>query len=199
MIIGIDIDDTISDTYEVMMNYAQEYTVEVLKKEPIIKEDISCDNHFYTMYLHDWKDGEDVPFLEKYYKSIVKNTKPKTLALKYLKKLQSEGNKIILITARWEADYFDVKKATEDWIKENDIPCDKLIINASDKLIACKEEKVDVFIDDSFHNCQAVSKAGIKTYMMDTRVNRNLKDDKIERVYSWPHVYFKLHSELYNK
>ena len=38
MIIGIDIDDTITDTYEVMMSYAAEYTAEVLKKEPILNE-----------------------------------------------------------------------------------------------------------------------------------------------------------------
>ena len=36
MIIGIDIDDTITDTYEVMMSYAAEYTAEVLKKEDVI-------------------------------------------------------------------------------------------------------------------------------------------------------------------
>ena len=38
MIIGIDIDDTISDTYEVMINYAQEYQINELKKEPILKQ-----------------------------------------------------------------------------------------------------------------------------------------------------------------
>ena len=32
MIVGIDIDDTITDTYEVMMAYASEYTVDVLKQ-----------------------------------------------------------------------------------------------------------------------------------------------------------------------
>ena len=51
MIIGIDIDDTISDTYEVMMNYAQEYTINVLKREPILNESADCSNHFYTKYM----------------------------------------------------------------------------------------------------------------------------------------------------
>ena len=48
MIIGIDIDDTIADTYEVMFNYAQEYTANVLGREPAIKELNSCKTHFYT-------------------------------------------------------------------------------------------------------------------------------------------------------
>ena len=67
-----------------------------------------------------------------------------------MNKIHEEGNKIILITARWETDKFDVKKITTNWIKENNIPYDKLIINAENKLIAAKSEKLDVFIDDSF-------------------------------------------------
>lgn len=192
MIIGIDIDDTISDTYEVMMNYAQEYTIEVLKREPIIKDIGNCNNHYYTQYLNDWQNGEDIEFLKDYYETIIKSVKPKTLSLEYLKKLHEEGNKIVLITARWESEYFDVRKATEEWLKANNVPYDKLIINAENKLIAAKQENINVFIDDSFKNCQMVAESGIKTYIMDTRVNKGLKDEKIERVYSWPHVYMKL-------
>lgn len=192
MIIGIDIDDTISDTYEVMMNYAQEYTIDVLKREPILNESADCSNHFYTKYMHNWKDDEDLDFLNLYYEKILKEVRPRTLAIEYLRKLQEEGNKIILITARWESDFFDVRKTTENWIKENNIPCDKLIINAENKLIAAKEENVDVFIDDSFSNCEMVSNGGIKSYLMDSRVNKGLKNEKIERIYSWPHLYMKL-------
>lgn len=192
MIIGIDIDDTITDTYEVMMNYAQEYTIDVLKKEPIIKDSLTCDNHFYTQYLHGWKEGEDLKYLEQYYSRIIEEVKPKTLAIKYLKKLHDEGNKIVLITARWTTDSFDVVGLTEKWIKENNVPCDKLIVNAENKLIAAKQENVDVFIDDSFKNCKMVSEGGIKTFIMETRTNRGLSDEKITRVYSWPHLYMKI-------
>ena len=64
MIIGIDIDDTIADTCEIMLNYAQEYTIDVLKREPILKEG-SCNTHFYVQYLHNWKEGEDIDFTVK--------------------------------------------------------------------------------------------------------------------------------------
>lgn len=192
MIIGIDIDDTITDTYEVMMNYGQEFVTKELKKEPIIDENKKCMTHFYLKALLGWNDKEEEEFFIKYYEKIVKNVKPKTLALDYLNKLKEEGHKIILITARWETDNFDVKKETEKWIKENNIPCDKLIINAENKLIAAKEENLDVFIDDSFKNCKMVSSAEITTYMMDTRVNRGVEDEKVTRVYSWPHFYYLL-------
>lgn len=191
MVIGIDIDDTIANTYEVAMSYAQEYTVKELKKEPILKQ-ISCDTHYYIQTLLDWKNGEDLKYLKHYYEKIISESMPKTLAIEYLEKLKSEGNRIVLITARWEADYFDVKKATKEWIEKYNIPCDKLIINAENKLIACKQENVDVFVDDSFSNCKMVSSAGIKTFLMDTRANNNLKCENFERVYSWPHLYMKL-------
>ena len=191
MIIGIDIDDTISDTYEVMINYAQEYQINELKREPILKKG-SCNTHFYLTYLLDWNNGEDKGFLNEYYERIVKETKPRTLALKYLQKLHEDGNKIVLITARWEAENFDVRKATENWIKANNVPCDKLIINAKNKLIAAQSENVDVFIDDSFSNCKQISDAGIKTFLMDSRSNKEFEDEKIERIYSWPHAYMKI-------
>lgn len=191
MIIGIDIDDTITDTYEVMINYSQQYVIDVLKKEPILKEG-NCAEAYYTRYLYDWKNEEDFDFLNIYYEKIMKELKPKTLAVEYLKRLHNEGNKIILITARWKSEKFDVEKCTIEWIKNNNIPYDKLIINAENKLIAAKQEKIDVFIDDTFKNCKMIADNGIKTYLMDTRVNRGLIDNKIERVYSWPHLYMKL-------
>lgn len=195
MVIGIDIDDTIADTCEVLLNYAQEYTINVLKKEPILKEG-SCNTHYYVQYLHGWENGEDIDFLNEYYEKVLVETKPKTLAIKYLQKLHDEGHKIVLITARWETDKFDVRKTTEEWVKNHNVPCDKLIINAENKLIACKNENVDLFIDDSFSNCQMVSKSGIKTFLMDTRANSGLKDENIERVFSWPHIYMKLKGEI---
>lgn len=197
MIIGIDIDDTIADTCEIMLNYAQEYTIDVLKREPILK-DGNCNTHFYVQYLHGWKEGEDIEFLKEAYEKIIVETRPKTLAIKYLQKLHDEGHKIVLITARWEADNFDVVKTTQEWIKTNNVPCDKLIINAENKLIACKQENVDLFIDDSFSNCQMVSGSGIKTFLMDTRSNKGLKDERFERVFSWPHIYMKI-KEMENK
>lgn len=189
MIIGIDIDDTITDTYEVMMGYAQEYTLDVLGREPIINETNSCSNHLYIQYLHNWNKDEDLKYLELYYENIIKEVRPKTLALKYLNKLKEEGHTIVLITARWETEYIDVVGLTKEWLRKNNVPYDKLIVNAENKQMAAKQENLDIFIDDSFKNCQMVSDIGIKTFIMDTRTNRNLDDERIKRVYSWPHFY----------
>ncbi len=194
MIIGIDIDDTITDTYEVLVNYSQEYMINVLKKEPIMKHG-SCDEAYYTRYLYGWNNNEDIEFLKEYYEIVMKEVKPKTLAVEYLQKLHNEGHKIVLITARWKAKEFDIREITKRWIEEHNIPYDKLIVNAENKLVAAKQENIDVFVDDTFKNCKMISDNCIKTYLMDSRTNRGFEDEKITRVYSWPHLYMKLNDK----
>lgn len=192
MIIGVDIDDTISNTYGIMTEYAQEYTVDVLHREPILRKDTDLTNHLYIQYLHSWEEGEDLKFLKLYYEKIISEVSPKTLVKKYLDKLHDEGNKIIVITARWKNDYFDVNAATEAWLKKHEIPYDELVTDVSDKLDTCREKGVDVFIDDSLFNCNKIASAGIRTFVMDTIINRGEENPLVTRVYSWPHVYMKL-------
>ena len=47
-------------------------------------------------------------------------------------------------------------------------------------------EPIDLFIDDSFENCQTiVEKTDATVYMMNTRMNENLNPNHVKRVYSW--------------
>ena len=52
-----------------------------------------------------------------------------------------------------------------------------------------------MFIDDSYKNCQELSSHNVKAYMMDTMANKGLEIEGVDRVYSWPHVYYKLKSD----
>ena len=84
---------------------------------------------------------------------------------------------------------FDTKKLTENWLQENNVQFDKLFMNASDKVQLVKENNIDLFIDDSFNNCKQISEnTNAKVYMMTSLVNKNLGDEKIKRVFSWPEI-----------
>lgn len=193
MNIGIDIDDTISDTYETQFNVAQHYTINVLKRDGKIKELNDLTTHFYNKYLHSWTDEEEMEFFTKYYKECLEKIRPKMYAKEIIDTLKEEGHKIYLITARF--DWADTKAydVTKKWLEDNKINYDKLIINAQDKGKIAKENNIDIFFDDSYENCKKLLEAGIKTYLMDSRVNRGIKEDeKIERIYSWPHFYQKI-------
>lgn len=190
MRIGIDIDDTISDTYEVLFNYAQKYTVEELKKEINITPKKAYYDHNYTESIHGWNEEEAIGFWKKYYENMLKEVKPKTFAKTYIDKL-AKNNEIYLITARFEVESLDIRKLTEVWLKKYQIPYNKLIINANDKAKIARENGIELFIDDSFENCKGVSNEGIRTFLMDSKANASIdvSDEKFERVYSWPHLY----------
>ena len=196
MNIGIDIDDTIANTYDVLFNYAQNYTINDIGKE--IKDvNRNIITHMYCTNFHNWNKEEDKEFLDKYYEKTVLKVQPKMYAVENIKRLKESGDKIYLITARFLSDKFDVEKLTKDWLEKYGIPYDKLILNSQNKVIAAKENDIDIFVDDSIKNCTEMAHVGIKTYMMDTIINKNFENKNIERVYSWPHLYQKI--ENYKK
>ena len=196
MVIGLDIDDTITDTYAVMFGYAQKYTIEDLNKLGKIDYNQSISSHNYIQIMHNWNEKEEENFFRQYYKKIVEETEPFPFAVETINRLKQEGHKIILITARWDFDNTNVKNLTEKWLKKQNINYDKLVVNAGEKLEAALENNLDVFVDDSFENCRAVANGGIKTFIMDTRCNKNLEDPKIERVFSWPHLEHEFRKEI---
>ena len=190
MNIGIDIDDTISETFETLLPYSQKYTIEDLKKESKISIDNNCKNHFYIVNTNGWNEKEAIEFWKKYYAEILRKVNIKKFASEVINKLRQEGHKIYLITARWDMDKDNVKEITKQWLKDNKVEYDGLVLNANDKLTIAKENNIDLFIDDSFNNCKTIAdNSNIKVYMMNSRVNGNIEDEKIKKVFSWPEIY----------
>ena len=187
MKIGIDIDDTISDTYNSLFPYAQKYTIETLGRSGKLNT-MQAVNHMYIRTMHNWTDTEDQEFWNMYYDTFVKDVKIKPLAKEYLDKL-AKDNEIYLITARFPGRSVNIKELTIDWLKENEVPYDKLIFDAQDKVSIAKNLGLDLFIDDSYTNCKAISESGIKTLIMDSVVNSKFDIDNVTRVFSWPHIY----------
>ena len=187
MKIGIDIDDTISDTFNALFPYAQKYTIEVLGRSGKLNQSQAV-THMYTKTMHNWSEEEDNNFLDMYYEKFVKEVKIKPLAKEYLEKLAKE-NEIYLITARFPGRFANIEDLTKEWLKENNVPYNKLVFNAQDKVSIAKKLGLDLFIDDSYTNCKLMAENGIKTLIMDSKVNSSLSINNVTRVYSWPHAY----------
>lgn len=190
MNIGIDIDDTISETFEALLPYSQKYTIEDLKRESQVQLDSNCSNHFYIVYMNGWNEREAIKFWEKYYADILRNLNIKKFAAETINRLRKQGHKIYLITARWDMKKDNVEEITKQWLKDNNVEYDGLFLNASDKLVLAKENNIDIFIDDSFKNCKLIAdNTDAKVYIMTSRVNGSFNDEKIKRVFSWPEIY----------
>lgn len=190
MNIGIDIDDTISETFEALIPYSQKYTIEDLKRKSDISLSGDFSNHFYIVYMNGWNEQEAIVFWEKYYAEILRSLNIKKFAADVISRLKRQGHKIYLITARWDMRADNVREITENWLKENNVEYDELITNASEKLKIAQEKSIDIFIDDSFDNCKSISdNTNATVYLMNSKTNETLNAENIKRVYSWPEVY----------
>jgi uncharacterized HAD superfamily protein len=178
MRIGIDIDDVVTNTSETimqsMMNESNNETLKILQAhmKEIMKGNIS--------------DPEVLAFCSENYVKVYQMVKLKENAKEVMQRLSSEGDEIYFITARGERKgYFrGAEEATLEFIKRNDLEYDGIIFRAMDKATVCLENKIDLFVDDSVEHCEDVNKAGIKSIVFTSRVNKDTPTS-VERVNDW--------------
>lgn len=179
MRIGIDIDDTIMDTFDYLMPYIAEYF-----KADIL--DLKKGNISYSNLPEEWK-AQEIAFCKKYYDTVVPDTPIKPDAAWYIKKIREEGHSIYVITARDDRLYTNAYKTTSEQLAKNGIVYDKLICTF-DKAQACIDEDLRLFIDDSIGNCEKVKNAGIPVLLFTSKGNAHI-DAPLKRVSSWKEIY----------
>lgn len=188
MNIGIDIDDTISNTFETFLPYMKKFIEQDLNRK--LDLNLSSRTDYYNVVeKYGISDEEARVFWKKYFVQIVENVLPKEASVETINKIKEKGNKIVLITARFDDEIVDIKALTEKWLKENNIKYDKLIINSQNKLEIAKQENIEIFIDDSIRNCEMLSSGNIKTYMFSTKNNEYYENENILKVKSWNEFY----------
>ena len=117
---------------------------------------------------------------------ITKKAKPREDVVEVLKNLRKDGHKIYIVTARDSEFHNDPYGLSKTWLDKNNIEYDKLIVDARDKAKVCKEQNVDLFIDDKLSNCQGVSNEGIVTIRITnyTDPHQNIINKK-----NWKEIY----------
>lgn len=173
MEIGIDIDNTICSTDEVIDIKIKEY----------IKEHGMSQEEFFG----------DSSNMDKFYKEkileVIAEDPVKDDFLRVLNKLKV-NNEIIIVTARNEKFVKisqSMRQATKDWLARNNIYYDKYFDDAyiEGKVKVCKDENIDIIIDDDINNYIAFKENGIKTLLFD---DRGKYLDVVDRVGSWKEV-----------
>ncbi len=200
MKIGIDIDDTTVDLACVMLKYADLFDTRVLGKKGCNGNFGKIQNRYYLEALYNWSHQEKYEFFNQYYKDILEACEPLQNAPEIIQKWKNQGNEIFFITARLcGIPDCDTEKITKNMLQENHIPYDKLIMDARNKLQFCKENGIEIFVEDSYETCKELEENGIKTYLMTTKMNENIENGRIERVNSWDEIDEKMESFLGNK
>lgn len=178
MRIGLDIDDTICDTFDFLLPYICKYYK--LDYEKTKKRNLSYD------YFLDHYDDYFI-FAKLNYKNIIPHVPLKKGVIKYLTKLRKKGHQIVFITARSDRGYDNPYQLTYDYLALNGIPFDTLITSAGDKAGSCKEEQIDLFIDDSIDNCKSLSSHNIQVLLFKAAWNKKCKEFK--KVKSFKNLY----------
>lgn len=78
----------------------------------------------------------------------------------------------------------------EEKIKDANIKFDKYYWKALDKLEICKNEKIDIMIDDNPNTCEKLSKNSIRTlYFRSIYGKQLLQNDYLKEIHNWGNVY----------
>jgi HAD superfamily hydrolase (TIGR01509 family) len=172
--IGIDIDNTLVRTEDEITKYKNKYPE---RCEQQIQE-----------------DGTEVTMIkEEYFKDAldyaIKNAKLNPNVIPALNELKEKGYRLVVITARSD-NYIlaGALKTSQQTLSQYNIPHDKLVTHAGNKVDACIENCVDIMIDDLIKTCEAVNAYGINTIIMNTERNRNKEVEDATRVFDWSEV-----------
>ena len=171
MRIGIDLDDTICRTTEIVGDMVEEYA----SKNNLDPLDVF--NNEKLKY----------DFFNKYLNDIYSKVSIKHDVSSVIKRLKNKGNEIYIITAR--SDNFvpsvkNVYQITENWLNKNNILFDRIIISAygETKADICKKNNIDLMIDDDPFNYKKISSNGTKCLLFDDREKYDLREDYVD---SW--------------
>lgn len=183
MRIGIDIDDTICCSIENMLPhickyYGLDYEVEKNKC-------LGYDSYFG---LSNYRE-----FAALTYEKVMPDAVLKDKANYYINKLSELGHEIIFVTARSEYGFSDAYKISKEYLEKYNIHYDKLIVGAREKGVVCKNENIDIFIDDNLKNCYDVEKENIKVFLFHNEFNK--EDEKLDRVMDWEDIYNRIVKE----
>jgi uncharacterized HAD superfamily protein len=178
MNIGIDIDDTITETYSTIIPMvAVKYDLDL---GDLIRTKPSYKTLEKSLVNYD-------SFMAEYFPTMAKIVPLKKDVIEVLNKLRNDGHKIIFITARNRLEYKDPFKISKEYLDTHNVPYDKLIAECHDKGKQAIIEGIDLFIDDNTKNCKAVMDKGVPTIQMECAFTTQSKG--LKRVTDWNEVY----------
>jgi uncharacterized HAD superfamily protein len=186
MKIGIDLDDTLSDSRLNMIEFHNKIYGTNFKIEDIKKYN----------FWENWGGTLETTIdeLEKFHKTdYAKNIRPIKDAKEILEKLK-KNNELYIITARSN----DLKKETEEWVEKYfpDIFSKIYFTNEyshggikETKKNTCDNLDIDIFIEDNLDFALECAEPSRKVFLIDRPWNQTDKlPSNVNRVYSWKEI-----------
>lgn len=166
MRIAIDIDKTIFDCNSFLYQFVNTY---------LISQSLTHKLKYKEIDLFDY-DVNSSRFLNKvskihnpYFYSVEED------ASEVIKKWVKEGHEIFLLSSRPASKSLVI--VLLKCLKKYDIPFNKIIVSCNNKAVYCKENNIDILIDDSPYICQNAKKIGVDVILYNS--NKNLDNRTI--------------------
>ena len=119
-------------------------------------------------------------------------------------KLKNENNEIIIVTSRAKSTENNIIGALSRfllryWLKRENIYYDNIYFCSSsqDKMLVCKQEAIDIMIDDTIENINEVSKV-TKTILFNDEIE-NSKDNTFNKLYNDINIFKNRYYEINNE
>ena len=191
MKIGIDLDGVVIDSETTFRTYEEIFDIDILKGNHLINKE---EPKFQARY--NWTNEQEKEFIEKYFLIVSKESNLMSGFIGIYNLLKEQGHEFVVITARGGF----VKEMKDDAIRlleENNIKFDKYYWNVDDKLEICKNEKVDIMIDDDWKIIKRLAENEVKTlYFRDTNLMKMKENKYIKEVNNWGEIYRYLNENL---
>ena len=188
MKIGVDLDGVVFDSEKEFRVLSELYDMLELKQNSKIdNREIMFEKRFA------WSKEQSDKFFEENIEDIIRTANVMPGAKMVLQMLKNEGNELVVVTARG-IENPEIIEVSNNAIKKNGLDLfDKYIYGACNKADVCKEEKIDIMIDDSTENCKKISNAGVKTMYFKDAASFELPESKyLKTVYNWGEIYREL-------
>lgn len=195
--IAIDVDDCISNTIEV------DFATCFLYNKKLHPDDSKLYRANYhnapTIFGFDEKTDDD--FYMEQRRQVVLNgwITPKFMAKEIIDELSAQGHEIIILTSRGDMYWGDAKKETRKWLKKYGIHYSELVANCQDKGEFCKENLIDILIEDNQKYAQQANDSGIHSIIMLQEFNKDYENKLNKFASCWPEVPYKVEEILKEK
>jgi len=191
--IGIDLDGVVIDSETTFRTYEEIFDIDILQGNNLINKE---EPKFQSRY--NWTESQEKEFIEKYFLTVSKESNLMSGFIGVYNLLNKQGHEFVVITARGGF----IKEMKDDAIRlleENNINFDKYYWKVEDKLEICKNENVDIMIDDDWKIIKKLAKNHVKTlYFRDTNLVKLEENEYIREVNNWGDIYRIIKNESIN-
>lgn len=187
MKIAIDVDDCISNTAEVDFATCYDYNKNLNGGR---YKHLVNDYHNAPTIFGLTKEQDD-DFYIKQRKICVEQDliKPKVFANKFISQLLKDGHDVTILTSRGDMYWGNALEETKKWLDKYGIKYTRLVANSGSKGEYCKNNGIDLMIDDNLKYIKQCNDVGVQTITFDNNYNPKYYSSELQN-YSCPLNHF---------